>query len=353
MNKPPHLPFCTCTQYQRAPVFYGPIQHFQPKSRKFPTDLILQSLLTILPASASGITGSLQIPDIRPFSTPNSQSVTTIPLLDTLEIIKTAESYKKVDGKYEFSYLNLILREGSHLYFAKGPYRQSNLCLPELSDKKLLLHKDRGPKVQKSWLILPPDYTHDYYMKTPDLWCYTEKTDLVQQIVREVEACEMLKLHPHPNIAFYGGCHSTNGRVSSICHKRYTLTLQQKVNHGHLCKSEFLLRRHEFVDDTTSACLDGILSGLLHLHSLGLVHNDITPSNIMFEEDGTSVIIDFDSCRKVGEALNDGIRGTKRTHGWHDPGVQVASEKNDLDTVAELRTWLVGVSSDEYLFKDG
>lgn len=97
------------------------------------------------------------------------------------------------------------------------------------------------------------------------------------------------------------------------------------------------------------AQLDGIASGARHLHSLGLVHNDITPANIMLEEDGTWVIINFDSCRHAGEALRD--TDTKRTHGWHDPDVTVASEKNDIDAIAELRTWLFGSSADGLLFR--
>lgn len=88
------------------------------------------------------------------------------------------------------------------------------------------------------------------------------------------------------------------------------------------------------------AWLDGIRAGIQHLHSLGLIHNDINPANVMFDGDGIPVVIDFDSCRGVGE----GLRGTetKRTHQWHDPRVDVALEKNDLDAWEELRVWLVG-----------
>lgn len=270
-----------------------------------------------------------------------------------MEIVKTSEGFKKVDGRYKFAYLNLILRKDGELYFAKGPYRQPNLCLPELYDLEPLQTEERGPRVQLTWTILLPDANPHYYNKTPDLWCYKDVTDLEQLILREVEVCEILKLHPHPNIAVYGGCRTKNGRVSSICYKSYTSTLQQKVNPGYLNKSEFLSRGRDSLDDTTRGCLDGVLAGIRHLHSLGLVHNDITPSNIMFEENGVPVIIDFDSCRKVGEALNDGNNGTKRTHGWHDPEVQFALEKNGLDALVELRTWLVGDSKDDFLFKTG
>jgi hypothetical protein len=69
----------------------------------------------------------------------------------------------------------------------------------------------------------------------------------------------------------------------------------------------------------------------------------------MRDDDGTLVLIDFDSCQKIGELLHD--TETKRTHGWHDPDIKTASEKNDLDTFLELQTWLFGLSVDKFLFK--
>lgn len=75
------------------------------------------------------------------------------------------------------------------------------------------------------------------------------------------------------------------------------------------------------------------------------------PSTTMFELDGTSVTIDFGSCRKIGESLEDAVR-TKRLYGWHDPNTKIVLvEKNDLDAFAELRTWLIGLAKD-FLFEE-
>jgi serine/threonine protein kinase len=114
-------------------------------------------------------------------------------------------------------------------------------------------------------------------------------------------------------------------------------------------KSAFILSSRPLVCDAMKERLGGILEGIRHLHSLGLVHNDITPSNIMLNDDGTLVLIDFDSCRKVGELLCE--TKAKRTHGWHDQDVKTASEKNDLDAFSELQTWLFGSSVDEFQLK--
>lgn len=260
-----------------------------------------------------------------------------------MEVIKSAEAFDTIDGEFKYSHLQLIIKKDGHLYTAKGLDREPNLS--KLYDITPLDTEDRGPKVKPAWTIL--DSPDDYHVKTPDLWAYTSP-NLEQQILHEVETCEVLKSHPHPNIAIYKGCLRANGRVSGICFQLYMFTLQEKVNPGHMCKSNFSSDRLA-VDNVTKSCLAGILAGIRHLHSLGIVHNDIKPSNIMFEEDGTPVINDFGSCRKVGASL----QGVGRTYGWHDPEVETALKKNDLDAFADLETWLVGESADNFLFKRG
>jgi hypothetical protein len=188
-----------------------------------------------------------------------------------MEIVKSAEGFKKVNDVYKFSYLQLIVQKSGRLYRAKCPY-----------DLELLQTEDRGPKVKPTWTVL--DSPYDYYVKTPDL---------EQQILREVETCEILSPPEHCLL--------------------WRLPKRQRANPRYLSKSDFLSSGRLLVDDTTIACLDGILAGIHHLHSLGLVHNDITPSNIMFEGDGTPVLIDFDSCRKVGESLHGRMDGTTLT----------------------------------------
>ncbi|PUU81532.1 hypothetical protein B9Z19DRAFT_1076734 [Tuber borchii] len=57
----------------------------------------------------------------------------------------------------------------------------------------------------------------------------------------------------------------------------------------------------------TDLVLRGIQEGIRHLHSLGLVHCDIKPANIVMNHGDTPVIVDFDSCRHKGEKL--GLKG--------------------------------------------
>ena len=74
------------------------------------------------------------------------------------------------------------------------------------------------------------------------------------------------------------------------------------------------------------ACLHGVEISIRHLHSLGLIHNDINPSNVMIDEDtdkDESIIIYFDSCRPVGESLEE----VGRTFEWCDESVQLSFAK--------------------------
>lgn len=44
------------------------------------------------------------------------------------------------------------------------------------------------------------------------------------------EACELLKLHPHPDVATYPDCRISSGRISGICLIRYRTTLMNCVS---------------------------------------------------------------------------------------------------------------------------
>ncbi|KAK6814583.1 hypothetical protein RU639_009524 [Aspergillus parasiticus] len=114
-------------------------------------------------------------------------------------------------------------------------------------------------------------------------------------------------------------------------------------------KVAFLSSARERVKENMKSRLEGILAAIKHLHSLGLVHNDINSANIMLDEDGTLILIDFDSCRYIRESLSS--TETKRTRHWHDPSVDISLEKNDLDALKDLQIWLTGSVDDDFLFE--
>ncbi|KAK1585111.1 kinase-like domain-containing protein [Colletotrichum navitas] len=264
-----------------------------------------------------------------------------------MEMIKKCEVFQREpDGKIHYRCTEGIIRWDNKLYVARWQGRQLNPSrFADLENPKLLKTEDRGPLVEPSWTLAPTGGV--YYIKTPSLFDY--RGEVEDMIRREIETYETLERHPHPHVVRYHGYRENRGRVSGLCLERCALTLAEKVDPRHLNKNEFLSSGRLLVDDTLH--LDGILSAVAHLHSLGLVHNDITPSNILIAEDGGLLLGDFDSSCRIGKPLMDGSTGTKRTHGWHDPNITLASPQNDLDALKELQTWLIGSSTNDFIFK--
>ena len=225
------------------------------------------------------------------------------------------------------------------LYLASWKRRDcANIKPEELYDLELLQLENRGPEIQKSWAIVDPQAV--YYLKAPNL-CDFASSDLESHLKKEIEICEILRKHPHHNIATYYGCRANNGRASGLYFKRYEATLLEIVNPQRLNKRAFISSGRSLVNNSLERELDILAQGLDHLHSLGLVHNDITPANIMREKDtGTLVLVDFGSCRRIGESLRATL--ARRTHEWHDPGVDISGAENDTRAFTELRTWLRG-----------
>lgn len=116
------------------------------------------------------------------------------------------------------------------------------------------------------------------------------------------------------------------GRIKGLCLAKYEKTL-----------ADCLKSQDPKLDP--EKCLSGIRSGIEHLHELGLVHNDINPTNIMFRLDYTPVIIDFDSCEKEG-SVPEFKTGTP---GWDDMDATTARRENDLGALEKLTNALRAV----------
>ncbi|KAL4935318.1 hypothetical protein BDV06DRAFT_234434 [Aspergillus oleicola] len=257
-----------------------------------------------------------------------------------MEVVQTNEAFKRVDGKMRFSYVQVFVSQDGILYTGKWTNRLDlPKTLEDLQEVKQITTEDRGPEVNTAWSAV--------YIKTPSLLAYIHG-NLEKQIAREIETCEILRKNPHPNIATYYGYNETYGRVSGLCFKQYRSTLLETVNPQCLGKVAFRSSARELVREDIISGLEGISAAIKHLHSLGLVHNDINPANIMIDGDGTLILIDFDSCRYIGESLRN--TDTKRTHHWHDPSVDLSLEKNDLDAFQDLQIWLAGSADEDFLF---
>ncbi|KND89403.1 Mitogen-activated protein kinase 8 [Tolypocladium ophioglossoides CBS 100239] len=267
----------------------------------------------------------------------------TSPPGEHFNVIETNEAFEEVDGTFQFTGTLVVYRAGNDVYHAiskarysapseiRGEHRNYNLLIPVSA---------YSPPCRPEFTRAPdPLPCNTHWIKTPRLISYDrlhqgpQPNYIADSVLTEVEVCEVLKRNPHSNIARYLGCQVSDGRITGICFAKYSSTLMQTVNPGNCMKGK--LRSVRCKGEDYSHLLKGVECGIRHLHSLGFVHNDINPSNIMLYND-TAVIIDFGSCRRQGESLE----GVGRTYEWYDQDVEVATPQNDLNALDEIRAWL-------------
>lgn len=266
-----------------------------------------------------------------------------------MEFISAVQCFKPVDGCIRFVHTRVLFRQDGKTFCATSPNKRvgPQFCADELKDVKPIPIEAYRPLLPPGVAIAPP--TLDYYVKQPNLMSFVGGVDLASLVLQELATCEIIRKKPHPNLATFYGCQIDDGRVSGLCFERYTRNLMQEVNPNSLSKSAFIQSEGTAASRKISAGhLRGIEAGLRRLHALGIIHNDLNPTNIMIAADGRAVLVDYDSSRAPEMPLDN----AKRTHGWHDPCVNTSQESNDWDALRELRIWLTGSSPDEFQFKE-
>lgn len=96
------------------------------------------------------------------------------------------------------------------------------------------------------------------------------------------------------------------------------------------------------IDNIRKILID-ILSALQYIHSKSIIHGDVKPDNILIDNDGNAILIDFTSAFHK----NDMIDGPLTTRGYVAPEIfsdQYYNEKIDI--------WALGVSILEILLED-
>ena len=245
-----------------------------------------------------------------------------------MHVEEQGEQWDEVEGDLEFRYTIIILREGDDYFLARYnsrmmPSDQVNLDALEM---RPIPTAHLWPTYSNDLTPAPDPLPLDCYIKRPSMIQYSEDatSGIPNLFLAEARTCELLSKHPHPNIARYHGCLVRDNRLTGLCFAKYDKTLEDRRK----CDDNTLPRH----------ILKGIESGIHHLHSLGIIHNDVNPSNIMFKaDDDTPVIIDFDSCGREGDRL---VKAG--TMGWSDDSFDVAATKNDyygLKKIEEAISW--------------
>jgi len=174
------------------------------------------------------------------------------------------------------------------------------------------------------------------HLKAPNLSHYQDNSsdDIAMRLLNEARIHEAILRDPHPNLGSYLGCVEEEGRLVRLAFKKYSTTLYNVIQYG--VPGEFTAQQY-------MECIDQVEAAAAHLHSLGLAHNDISPSNIMLNNTGLAILIDFDSCAPLGSPLTKGGLVT----GWKGPlvgeGLQFKESSIECDKMAvrEIRNYLM------------
>ena len=247
-----------------------------------------------------------------------------------MEICEQAEMFAPEDRDLAFSHSKFILREGNQYYYAISSHRclSSKVDIHELNPVPIP-SSQLWPSFPTQFRQAPEPLPHDCFVKRPSLLdCgdnEASNSNVGSLLLHEAEVCEILKASPHPNIAQYLGCLVENDKIMGFCFVKYGMNLYERATKdSHPFDADLILR--------------GIREGIRHLHSLGLIHCDINPANIVMDGD-TPVIVDFDSCQRNGEKL--GIKGG--TPDWTREDFEFARPENDEYGLSKIRDFLLGV----------
>lgn len=247
-----------------------------------------------------------------------------------MDIVDGKEFGRKSFGRTYFDHTKFIcLRKGSEddYYYGVGNCRFAEATPEHVRTLRLVkIPNDMVfPLFEPGLTVAPDPLPHNVYIKTPKLVDFDDTqrpSDISARLLHEARICELLVKHAHPNVAQYHGCIVKGGLIRGLCFTRYPLSLDQ--------------RAAESIPLNIDHCVKHLKKGIKHLHSLGLAHNNIHPTNIMMQGDNP-IIIDFHSTLKFGASLEGSRPGLPP---WIPPKVLLSDAYNDHYAAVQVYHWL-------------
>ncbi|KAG6111891.1 hypothetical protein E4U13_004543 [Claviceps humidiphila] len=214
-----------------------------------------------------------------------------------MEVYKFGELLVEIDGENEFDFTRIVLRgPNGDFHYAETKDRfftSSEIDIDSL--EKISIDTDKcWPRYSARLLRAPSPVPPDSYVKEAEFLYYNKDlkgTPLRDLTAHEIEAFELLRQHPHPNIVEYRGCVVSDGRIFGICLAKLEMSLYKRMQDS-TPFDKFLI-------------YEGIERGIRHLHSLGIVHNDINPETIMLDKLDRPVIIGLDNWLSINGSKYD------------------------------------------------
>ncbi|KAF4498621.1 serine threonine kinase [Fusarium agapanthi] len=196
----------------------------------------------------------------------------------------------------------------------------------------------RSPRDAKLAQI-PEDLPANIYIKQPKVSLYhifqaqNVLHLLPQGLVEEAQAMEFLAQHPHPNIIRYYDCKIRRGHITGLVLDRYDYDLRDYI-------------RHQVGPLDSELVMATLESAVYHLQSLGWAYNDLNPGNILIDNIGMPILIDFGSCHEIGKKLST----SRGTEGWIDEEIKnytTSEKRHDMYALGKIRQWLENPTLEE------
>ena len=250
------------------------------------------------------------------------------PVVSSLRDLTIIEAFSQGASESKYVTFYLVTPE-DELYFGQSFKKKKEISLAEYNAALEYVPDSEiyAEVPQNTTLTIAPDGLDDTsaFIKRPGLNSYESMkgSDWVPKgLLEETLIMEQISKTPHPNMVGYFGCRVRRGRITSLFLELLDQTLMQYM--------------HEpgFADLDKTKFVDALESAVAHIHSLGLAHNDINPSNIMVR-DGMPVLIDFGSCQPFGWRLQ-----SLGWPGWYEELFFKSQAKHDTYALKKLREWL-------------
>ncbi|RMY84545.1 hypothetical protein D0864_07529 [Hortaea werneckii] len=190
------------------------------------------------------------------------------------------------------------------------------------------------PNFPEGFTVAPEYEASKHYLKAPSFTYALAQpgvTKVAESVLNEAKMMELLKKHPHENLAQYYGCVVAEGRIKQLCLQRYDCNLMQWM-HKHHDKPP---------QREVEAVLDDIEAGIEHLHSLGFAHNDLNPENICIDQHNRAVLVDFDCCIPLGEVMPKG----ESVVFDEERDAMISDRGNDFHGMDDIADFLLGGST--------
>ncbi|TFY65460.1 hypothetical protein EVG20_g5576 [Dentipellis fragilis] len=248
---------------------------------------------------------------------------------EEMRLVISAEAW---DVNYEaFEYWKIIWTNEKDYFFSTYSLRKLPDDLNSIrSEARLVPRTFYRPHIPSDIALTPAPLplSESIYIKKPVPLDFelesSASTGCADDLLKEAQTCEQLAKHPHPHICTYHGIIEEDGALVGLCLERHGKTLYMAVIDGDPIDARRIL--------------EGVKSGLDHLHALGFVHGDINPTNIVLDATSAPVIIDFDSCTPQGSKI-DGKYGT---FPWcKDPWPVTAEFDDDIYCLEKIKEWFI------------